>query len=365
MKLWFVVVMLLLVACTQDKMQPKQAAHSDVETSSNLALSGTGSAAAKSMTSADIYTSYSDQIYYVKTECLYDYLYPGFFIRSSVHPQWGVIIDLAMRKNNTIAGETDGSVKNTLTWYMETRRNSTKQYGTAFLSDGKLYTNNHVVECPDTNTEIVNSFDVIDMSGQDVNAIGDEVYANQENFAELRTSKDLIGGVINRSVDEHFRSKAKFTLVERKVLLYHGSSEYKRSIQATVLANGTSFPGIDYAILSIGAKGEGVELQPNDVRAGDSIYLLGFPWVTSFDRPEDHDEMETNPPIITKGIISNRVLSDKNVPYYVVDAAATFGSSGSPVFNEQGEVVGIVTSGVWGSDINLVLPIGLVPEQTS
>jgi len=306
----------------------------------------------------DLYNTYNDSVYFVKTECLYKYIYPDFFLRTSVSSQWGLFIDLTMIKDTKILNASDMSTQRT-DWVVLNRTNSTKQYGTAFAIGDKLYTNNHVVECPSKQDDIIDYFDLIDLSGRDVNKLGSDIYDDQNTFKEVQVSKSIILNAVNGTVAEHFRSKANFTLLERKIMLYHRNTNFTDPILATALKNGSTFPDNDFAILRIDAKTHRVEAGIEPV-VGTTVYALGFPMVINFEKPKEHNDMQTNPPVITQGIVSNRILSDHNVTYYVIDAAATFGSSGSPVFDDTGKVIGILTAGYGG--INLIFPISQVPN---
>ena len=61
---------------------------------------------------------------------------------------------------------------------------------------------------------------------------------------------------------------------------------------------------------------------------------------------------------ITKGIISAYRKADTIIQ---TDASYTHGSSGGPLFNQEGEVIGITSSGMEGADLNFALNIKALP----
>ncbi len=61
---------------------------------------------------------------------------------------------------------------------------------------------------------------------------------------------------------------------------------------------------------------------------------------------------------LTKGVISG---FRKNETYIQTDAEFTHGSSGAPLFNQKGEVVGITTSGIEGTNLNFAINIQQIP----
>lgn len=89
-----------------------------------------------------------------------------------------------------------------------------------------------------------------------------------------------------------------------------------------------------------------------DEQVGDNIYIYGNP------------KGLTN--TFSKGIISSfrnekeDSISTNTGVKFQYDASVTHGSSGGPIFNERGEVVGIVTSGVGEANLNFGTPINYV-----
>src|SRR5687767_4223511 len=109
----FLFLLLFLTACAAEQATDTQT----IQTTENREFAGP----------EKLYQEYQESVYYVKTECVYEYEYPDFFIRSSIDRNWGILIDLTMKKNAEITETAQIS-----DWAMATRVNSTKQYGTAF-----------------------------------------------------------------------------------------------------------------------------------------------------------------------------------------------------------------------------------------
>jgi len=108
---------------------------------------------------------------------------------------------------------------------------------------------------------------------------------------------------------------------------------------------------LDYAFLKINVRKPHPPVQVANARPpiGEDVVLIGNPRGLEFS--------------LSKGVVSayrKIVLSDKE-DYIQVDAAASPGNSGSPLFNIYGQVVGILTSGLQDcQNCNFCLWIGLV-----
>lgn len=107
----------------------------------------------------------------------------------------------------------------------------------------------------------------------------------------------------------------------------------------------------DVALLKLkGGFGQSpIEIHQKRAGLGESIYVIGTPLDESLDFS------------ISRGIISaNRDI--KGQRYYQTDAAVNPGNSGGPVFNDAGNVIGIIVSGHFTNDgasrnINYIIPI--------
>lgn len=81
-----------------------------------------------------------------------------------------------------------------------------------------------------------------------------------------------------------------------------------------------------------------VSLATSDsITEGQTVYVLGFPGAA---RARSEEATVS----VTKGIVSAQVTSQQGVRQYQTDAAISPGNSGGPLFNENGDVIGINTA---------------------
>jgi len=114
-------------------------------------------------------------------------------------------------------------------------------------------------------------------------------------------------------------------------------------------------PSIDLALIKLTGKGfkplELSETENNNV-LGSEVYAIGTPADKNFSQT------------VTKGIISGNRLMD-NIGYIQTDVSVSPGSSGGPLLNKNGLVLGIITSKVTGKGvegISFALPTKYVFE---
>ncbi|RYY57188.1 MAG: hypothetical protein EOO09_03355 [Chitinophagaceae bacterium] len=119
-----------------------------------------------------------------------------------------------------------------------------------------------------------------------------------------------------------------------------------RRLPARIILKGKPMPGKDVAILKV----DGVSEMPVLALASDSIARIGERvWVYGFPEPVSSNlylSRETGAePTLTEGIVGAVKRSVGGWPVIQMDAAITHGSSGSPVCNNRGLVVGLATFG--------------------
>ncbi|GAL65081.1 S1 family peptidase [Algibacter lectus] len=115
----------------------------------------------------------------------------------------------------------------------------------------------------------------------------------------------------------------------------------------------------DLAIIKIETNGEKLKALPlaETELIGEDVYVMGHPFKNTF--------------FMTKGIISRKYISSKNAePKISITAEFGIGSSGGPVVNDSGEVVGVVsathpyyTGGGKKGDLQLVTKIVIPVSQ--
>ena len=127
--------------------------------------------------------------------------------------------------------------------------------------------------------------------------------------------------------------------------------------------------GKDLAILKIDARNLPTAALGNSdrVQLGQPVHLLGFPGVVLY-----HDLLDKRSAVeasVTSGTISSVKLDARGAPVIQTDAAASWGNSGGPAINEQGDVIGILTFISLTSDetqaiqgFNFLVPANMVRE---
>lgn len=119
-------------------------------------------------------------------------------------------------------------------------------------------------------------------------------------------------------------------------------------IPEIVETEGGNYEGVmDWSLLKINAKSlEYLKIADSDkVVEGAEIFVIGYPSISEEDYSETLEFKNNIKPTITKGIVSH--IKDEGLyKTFQIDASASSGNSGGPVFNQNGEVIGIVTEGV-------------------
>ncbi|HVM90019.1 MAG TPA: trypsin-like peptidase domain-containing protein [Puia sp.] len=138
---------------------------------------------------------------------------------------------------------------------------------------------------------------------------------------------------------------------------------------ATVIIKGAPMPGKDVAVLKIDADTNLPVLKVADdelPKVGEQIYVYGYPGpVTNNDFVSAESAIE---PTLTTGIVSAIKKSVNGWPVIQMDANINHGSSGGPVCNSKGEVVGLTTfgslenSGGLAAGLNFSIPVSILKE---
>jgi S1-C subfamily serine protease len=145
---------------------------------------------------------------------------------------------------------------------------------------------------------------------------------------------------------------------------------FKVKKQAQVIIKGRSMPGKDIAILKL----DDVKNLPalpmsrdSVINIGEKILVYGYPEPATtnvFLATESNTD-----PTLTAGLVSAVKQSIGGWPVIQMDAMISHGSSGSPVCNEEGEVIGLATfgsleqnTGSLASGYNFAIPISVIKE---
>jgi S1-C subfamily serine protease len=172
----------------------------------------------------------------------------------------------------------------------------------------------------------------------------------------------------------HLSSMIIFDLKKDIYVIYradNGSDKpFQIKKQAKLVIKGDPMPGKDVAILKLDdVKNLPVLRVSNDsiVRIGERVLVCGFPEPATsniFIAKESNTE-----PTLTAGIISAIKQSVGGWQVIQMDAMISHGSSGSPVCNEEGEVIGLATfgsleqaTGNLASGYNFAIPGSVIKE---
>ncbi len=127
--------------------------------------------------------------------------------------------------------------------------------------------------------------------------------------------------------------------------------------------------GKDVAVVKIDARNlPTVPLGDSDrVQVGQTIRIVGFPGVVLY-----HDLLDKRSAVeasVTSGTVSSLKRDARGAPVIQTDAAASWGNSGGPAINDQGEVVGMLTFISLTSDetqaiqgFNFLVPVNIARE---
>ncbi|HEY6899336.1 MAG TPA: trypsin-like peptidase domain-containing protein, partial [Puia sp.] len=138
---------------------------------------------------------------------------------------------------------------------------------------------------------------------------------------------------------------------------------------ASIVIKGMPMPGKDIAILKINAGEDMPTLALTSSglpQVGEQLFVYGYPGpVTNNDFVSSASAIE---PTLTTGIVSAIKKSVGGWPLVQMDANINHGSSGGPVCNERGEVIGLTTfgslenTGGLAAGLNFAVPTTILDE---
>jgi S1-C subfamily serine protease len=148
-----------------------------------------------------------------------------------------------------------------------------------------------------------------------------------------------------------------------------GKGSVSKKEPANVVVKGLPMPGKDIAILKIdgGTNRPTLRIASEELpRVGEQLYVYGYPGpATNNDFVSAESALE---PTLTTGIVSAIKNSVGGWPVIQMDANINHGSSGGPVCNEKGEVVGLTTfgsienTGGLAAGLNFAIPVAILNE---
>lgn len=190
---------------------------------------------------------------------------------------------------------------------------------------------------------------------------GEEIYDNAINGVVEIYASDKAGAGASSSgfvVSEH-----GFLLTNAHAVLNESGEIYENIIvktkngeyRAFVIATGQPADGINDSIDLCLLYVRELRVKPSvigdvsKIRNGQKVYLIGNSLGSGT--------------CITSGIISDkeRAIEGLSYPYIMTDAAANPGNSGGPLYNEQGEIIGVLVAGIDGAKgMNYAIPADVV-----
>ncbi|MDR3361230.1 MAG: trypsin-like peptidase domain-containing protein [Bifidobacteriaceae bacterium] len=257
-----------------------------------------------------------------------------------------------------------------LTGNSETEQLSTAAMGSGFIvtPDGYMVTNAHVIHTDEDElytqfartgleeyaTEFANAFEEemrregLQVTDDEWNAIAEAAFtvlAQTMEVSNLQTSYQAFMGNVQPGSDVSAKGQG---LDIRKA--------------------GEPIPGRDVAVLKMEA-GDNLPTvrigDDADMQSGDQVYAMGYPAVATLSDVLNVAQA-IQEPSVTQGIVSARKEMEGGWSIIQTDAAIHGGNSGGPLFNENGEVVGIntftmldPTTGAQVAGMNFAVPISV------
>jgi S1-C subfamily serine protease len=178
------------------------------------------------------------------------------------------------------------------------------------------------------------------------------------------------------SVYSRLFSMILYDLKKNVYVVYRSDGEDKgpgtEKKPASIVVSGQPMPGKDVAILKIETSHEMPVLTLADSslpRVGEQLFVYGYPGpVTNNDFLAAESAIE---PTLTTGIVSAVKNSVGGWPLIQMDANINHGSSGGPVCNEKGKVVGLTTfgslenTGGLAAGLNFAVPVAILDEYVN
>lgn len=209
--------------------------------------------------------------------------------------------------------------------------------GNKLNSGNKRYTN-IIIEFEDGLAKYINTDDQINLTWIKLYPT-----ANDLNILNLETPKKVSGSGFALSTDgiivTNLHVVEGFTSIKVRGVGSNFSRSYKASIIASDFNNDLalikiqdpdfiSFEKIPYSV------------KTNLATVGESIFVLGYPL-----RATMGEEIK-----LTNGIISSRTGFQGNIALYQVSASVQPGNSGGPLFDNQGNLIGIINAKHYGAE---------------
>jgi serine protease Do len=242
--------------------------------------------------------------------------------------------------------------------------------GTGFLvtGDGYVATNCHLIDRDNAYIRrqfILSAFQQI--TEANISAL-ENAWATRFSEQQKSILENTYASVYARLFSLALYDLKKEIFIEYSVDSENGNtSSLKKS--AHVIIKGQPMPGKDIAILKMDGDSTLATLKIAEdelPKVGEQLFVYGFPGpVTNNNYVATESAIE---PTLTTGIVSALKKSVAGWPLIQMDANINRGSSGGPVCNEKGEVVGLTTfgsienSGGLAAGLNFAIPVSILQE---
>jgi serine protease Do len=242
--------------------------------------------------------------------------------------------------------------------------------GTGFFitGDGYVATNGHLIDRDNTFIKrhfILSAFQQItDANISALESSWAAKFTEQQRSLLYNTYASVYSRLFSMVLND---LKKTVYVVYRKDI--EGKAPVSETKAASVIIRGLPMPGKDVAILKIEADTNLPTLKISDSnlpQVGEQLYVYGYPApATNNDFVAAESGIE---PTLTTGIVSAIKNSVNGWPVIQTDANINHGSSGGPVCNNKGEVIGLTTFGSIESNgglaagLNFAIPVGILKE---
>ncbi|HQV06729.1 MAG: serine protease [Chitinophagaceae bacterium] len=245
---------------------------------------------------------------------------------------------------------------------------NTGMMGSGFIisDDGYVVTNAHVVDENAASTKQI-------FAQQAFQSFIEEDIQDLEQSMGRKMTKDESDAVIQAD-GWYYSQNMVVSKIEKQFGVVLGVSgdmgEMRpRMIPASVVTQGEPIPGKDVAILKLGIDHVYPTVKVGDdkeINVGENVYVLGYPGAATFHPLLSQSTISEA--TLTRGLVSAKKNMKDGWQVLQIDAAITHGNSGGPVFNEEGEVIGLATFGSIDNrgleiqGLNFVVPVTIVKE---
>jgi S1-C subfamily serine protease len=243
-------------------------------------------------------------------------------------------------------------------------------FGSGWLisPEGYLVTNGHVIQLfHDQNEDKLQSelfYAALEASGfferqvrDRGGAPGADALTNDKKIQLMQRLLPFASFKVEKSLDVYLQNWRRYPAEVKEYSPPIFPFDGRVSVPGVTLATGK-----DVAVLKI----EGRDLptmtigNSDRMTIGDAVSVAGYPAVASF-----NDYLDPRAPMqasFTRGQVSSLKVDVKGSNLVQIDAAISSGSSGGPVMNDKGEVVGMATMGAEVQGFNFAVPTSVITE---